>query len=281
MALRFLQKTILGKTLMAIALCGALTACSTSKDVNHNLSRSGYNAAEIYDPLEPLNRAIFTVNGVIDNVVFRPVTQVYRAILPQMARDSIQSFLRNLRSPVDFANNLLQADMEGAGHVLARFLMNSTVGVVGLIDVAETKGYEYRREDFGQTLAVWGAGEGPYVVLPIIGPSNVRDTVGLVVDTVTDPITINNYKTDRDWAQYTRTGLTIVDTKARLMDPMDEIRQNSLDYYAAIRSIYTQFRNAQIQNRATGQNFASAKTKDAPVNNVSYDAYEQFEDDEF
>jgi phospholipid-binding lipoprotein MlaA len=131
------------------------------------------------DPLEGLNRGIFEFNRVVDGVLIKPAAQIYRGVLPQQAQDSVRSFLRNLRSPVILANDVLQGDMDRAGSTIGRFLVNTTLGIGGLFDVASELGMPFHDEDFGQTLAVWGVGEGPYLVLPLLGPSNPRDAVGL------------------------------------------------------------------------------------------------------
>ncbi len=200
------------------------------------------------DPLEGLNRGIFEFNRVVDGVLIKPVAQIYRGVLPQQAQDSVRSFLRNLRSPVILANDVLQGDMDRAGSTVGRFLVNSTLGVLGLFDVASELGMPFHDEDFGQTLAVWGVGEGPYLVLPILGPSNPRDTVGLISEFYLDPVNIYLRDEDLDYLTYVRTGLRGVDARARSLDTLDELERTSLDYYAAIRSLYRQQRTNDIRN---------------------------------
>jgi phospholipid-binding lipoprotein MlaA len=202
------------------------------------------------DPLEGVNRAIFWFNDGVDTVVIRPLAVVYKAILPTPAQNGVRNFMRNLRSPLDLANQLLQGDVDGAGTVLGRFLLNSTVGLGGLIDVAADNGLEYEYESLDQTLAVWGVPEGPYLVLPLTGPSSVRDAVGFVGESYADPVTNWARNTDRNWIIYTRIGLVGLSTRADLLEPLDDLKRNSLDYYAAMRALYRQRRDGLIRDGA-------------------------------
>lgn len=200
------------------------------------------------DPLEGLNRGIFEFNRVVDGIIIKPAAQVYRGVLPQEAQDGIRNFLRNLRSPIILLNNLLQGDMDAAGNTIGRFLLNTTAGLGGVLDLAADRGLPYRGEDFGQTFAVWGVGEGPYLMLPVLGPSNVRDTTGLVAEWFTDPVNIALDNADLEWLVYVRAGFTGIDARARSIDTLDELERTSLDYYAAIRSLYRQQRANDIRN---------------------------------
>ena len=206
------------------------------------------------DPLEGVNRAVFEFNRVVDGLLIKPAAQIYRGVLPQQAQDSVRSFLRNLRTPAILVNDVLQGDMDRAGTTISRFLVNTTLGIGGLFDVAgDHLGIPFHDEDFGQTLAVWGVGEGPYLVLPILGPSNPRDVVGLASEWYLDPV--NLYFTnvrDDDWVPWVRAGLTGVDARARSLDALDQLERTSLDYYAAIRSLYRQNRDNQIRNNRSG-----------------------------
>lgn len=245
---------------IALMLAVSLAGCASNQN-----PQTGYKA-EINDPIEPVNRAIFAVNNVIDRFLFEPVAKIYDAVFPGFVKDSVQSFMRNLRSPLIIANNLLQGQIGDAGVATARFLINSTVGVLGLVDVASTQGLTYEDEDFGQTLAVWGFGDGMYIVLPILGPSNARDTVGKVGDYFADPLRIWAHNTDNEWVYYTRGAVEAVDNRARAIKAIDDLRRNSLDYYAAVRSAYTQRRHALIEDTASNNGYAGAV---APV--PSYD----------
>ena len=200
------------------------------------------------DPIEPVNRAIFDFNLVVDGTIIKPAALVYRGVLPEQARTGIHNALDNLRSPIIFANDVLQGETQRAAITAWRFLINSTLGILGIFDVAKEAGYVGHSEDFGQTFAKWGIGEGPYLVLPILGPSNPRDTTGLVTEWFTDPFNMWMSNTDRDWVVWTRTGLEGVDWRSRNIETLDELQKTSIDYYAAIRSLYRQRRASEIGN---------------------------------
>ncbi len=221
------------------AAAGLLTACASSSD-------------DVSDPLEGMNRGIFKFNDAVDTAVLEPVARGYRSAVPQPARTGVRNVLRNIKTPTNFANDLLQGDVTAAGDTLTRFFANTLFGLGGLVDVAGTEGVKYREEDFGQTLAVWGAGDGPYLVLPLLGPSNVRDTAGMVVDTYTDPVRLWLVNTDRDGWYYGRVVLASVDKREELLDVLSDLKKNSIDYYAAIRSSYTQRRAAMVRDEADG-----------------------------
>ena len=235
---------------MGIVLAGvfslSVSACASNPDAAHK------SQTEMSDPFEPVNRAVFGFNDILDRIIIEPAAKAYHFVMPQVVQNSIQSFMRNLKSPIIVANNLLQGDVGGAGVTTARFLINSTIGFAGLADVAETTGLSYEPEDFGQTMAVWGMPSGPYLVLPILGPSSIRDTAGLVVDSYADPVRIVAFNTDNEWIYYTRGAVEGLDTRARLIDTIKDLRKNSLDYYASIRSIYTQKRQSLIRDEHSG-----------------------------
>jgi phospholipid-binding lipoprotein MlaA len=198
------------------------------------------------DPIEPFNRMIFSFNELIDLMLLEPASIVY-GHLPSPVRTGVRNVLDNLRSPVVFANDAMQGEGDRAGVTLARFMINSTVGMLGLFDLATEFGYTKHREDFGQTLAIWGTGEGPYIVLPLLGPSNARDTAGIVVDAFAlDPM---GYVAPAD-ARIGRSAADGVDTRYRLDPAIRDLRQNSIDRYAAFRTVYRQRRAAEIANGA-------------------------------
>ena len=203
------------------------------------------------DPFEGGNRIMFDVNQVLDEVLLRPVAVVYRAVLPDFAQDGVRNFMNNLNSPVIFANDVLQGESDRAGTTLLRFGINSTIGLGGLIDVAKEFDLPYHDEDFGQTLGTWGAGEGPYFYFLVMGPSNVRDFTGFVVDRGLDPLTYVNWGNDElEYVPLGRTVLNVIDLRARNIDTLDEIERASVDYYASIRSLYRQSRADAIRNGA-------------------------------
>ncbi|MEX2614603.1 MAG: VacJ family lipoprotein [Alphaproteobacteria bacterium] len=203
---------------------------------------------EANDPIEPFNRAIFSLNRGLDAVLFKPAATLYRDALPQTMRDGIRNFLNNLRTPVILANNLLQGDVDAAKVTVSRFTTNTIIGFAGFGDPAGDLGAKFRDEDFGQTLAVWGAGEGPYLMLPVLGPSNPRDAVGLVVDTLIDPINIWAANTDRDEIPLARTVVRGLDERSRYLKTLDDLEKSSLDFYVTVRSLYRQLRNDGIRN---------------------------------
>ena len=237
---RLAQKIIIA--FLCTFLAFSTAACGRSQD--------GYKSS-MSDPIEPFNRGVFAVNNVLDIYLIEPVAKMYNAIFPDFVRTSVQSFMRNLKSPLIVANSLLQGDIGNAGTATARFIINTTAGIGGLVDVASTQGFEYRPEDFGQTLAVWGFGDGFYIVLPVLGPSSLRDTGGLVGDSIADPVRIYAHNDDKMWIYYTRGAVEGLDTRARLVKSVADLRRNSLDYYAAVRSAYTQKRQSMIRNENT------------------------------
>ena len=202
---------------------------------------------EIYDPFEPVNRAIFSFNNVADRVVLEPVAKGYKK-LPSPIQSGISNFLSNLRAPLVVVNQLLQGQGENAIQSSGRFIINSTVGLLGIFDVAEKIGIEEKEEDFGQTLATWGVGDGFYIVLPLFGPSNMRDTSGMLITMVTDPINAYAVSEGEAWLVPMRTAANAVDQRSKIIDEVNALRDNSVDYYAAVRSSYYQNRKAAIAN---------------------------------
>ncbi len=211
-------------------------------------SESGDFGPEIddNDPLEIPNRMFFAFNEALDFAVIRPVAVTYRYIVPTGVRNTVRNFLRNLRSPVTLANDLLQGDLDRAENTFARFFINSTIGLLGLFDIAAAEGYPYHDEDFGQTLGTYGAGEGFYLVLPILGPSSLRDGSGRIVDIFLDPLT---YIAPQEF-NLGRAVTTGIDFRSRNIEELDSLKADSLDFYARIRSLYRQNRENEIRNGA-------------------------------
>ena len=199
------------------------------------------------DPIESVNRFIFEFNEIFLRFMLRPLTDVYD-FLPGAVRNAIGNILVNLQSPLILANDILQGEVERAMQTTGRFIINSTVGLAGIVDVAEMSGIPEHDEDFGQTLATWGVGEGFYLVLPILGPSNPRDAVGKLVEGFVDPFDLWWDNIDREYISYTRQGFKAIDTYYGFRDDLDEVKRTSIDYYAAIRSMYRQRREAEIRN---------------------------------
>ena len=201
------------------------------------------------DPLESVNRAIFAFNEFFYDAVLGPISQGYEALLPAVVREGIRNILFNLATPVVLANDVLQGEPQRAMETLGRFVVNSTVGMGGAIDVGAELGVRRHNEDFGQTLGVWGVGEMFYVVIPILGPSNPRDAVGkLLVDGYFDPLGLWFSNTDRDVEKWTRTGVKGIDEYSTVRSDLEQIKKTSIDYYAAIRSLYRQKRVSEISN---------------------------------
>ncbi len=207
------------------------------------------------DPIEPLNRIFFEFNEILNAYLLGPLARGYNFALPGFMRDGISNFLKNLNGPVVLANDLLQFEFKRAYETSARLVVNSTAGVGGLIDVAERIGFKPHDEDFGQTLGAWGVGEGFYMVLPIFGPSNPRDGIGkLFVDSYLDPLGLWLDNTDRDELAWARTGVNGVVTYAGVVSDLDRMRETSVDFYGALRSLYRQKRAAEISNGTTSVN---------------------------
>jgi len=200
------------------------------------------------DPLELLNRFTFSFNMALDTVIFQPVAAYYRFLFPVQVRDSVRNVFRNLRSPLILINDLLQGETERAETTLVRFIVNSTVGVLGLFDVAADLGHPYHDEDFGQTLAVHGMGEGFYLVLPILGPSNPRDGAGLLADLYLNPLTYAFESVDADDWVVPRIAAEALDKRSRNIEVIEDLRRDSIDFYARVRSLHRQSRTNEINN---------------------------------
>lgn len=228
-------------TLVAVALLGAMvTGCAGT---------ASPEAVAQNDPWEPTNRAFFDFDVKLDHYIASPIAHGYNYAVPSGARDSIHNVLTNLDSPVVFANDVLQGETKRAGQTLWRAVINSTFGLGGLIDAAGRAGVPGHDEDFGQTLAVWGVGEGPYLVLPFLGPKPPRDLAGMFGDVYMDPLTYTRFRNSNTWG-YVRTGMGVLDYRAANVDAVDQIERSSIDYYATTRSLYRQHRDAEIRNGA-------------------------------
>lgn len=241
------------RTIFLVLVMGLLvTACASGSqqlDINGDPVGDGAATREIADPIEGFNRAMFAFNDKVDAIIFKPIAKVYRFILPEPVRTSIRNFLNNLESPVIFANDLLQGEFKRGGETTTRFLINSTIGLAGLFDVADNLGIERHEEDFGQTLAVWGVGDGFYLVLPFLGPSSVRDGIGLAVDSAIDPFNyVIGSAAVSNGISRGRTIVKGVDTRAENIETLEQIRADSIDFYARIRSMYHQHRQFLIEN---------------------------------
>ncbi|MEQ8194625.1 MAG: VacJ family lipoprotein [Rhodospirillales bacterium] len=238
-----------GLSRFAILLLAGLTmaGCAAMPDAKDPEAVADFEQTN--DPIEPFNRGIFEVNQALDKGIIKPIALVYRDYTPAAVQTVVRNMLNNLRSPVIFANDVLQGKLRRAWETLVRFLINSTMGFGGLGNPAQDMvGFKFHNEDFGQTLAVWGMPEGPYIVLPILGPSNPRDTVGLVVDALIDPLNIWLSNTDRSELIFARSAVRGIDERSRNIDVLDELEKSSLDFYASLRSLYRQHRGDEIND---------------------------------
>jgi phospholipid-binding lipoprotein MlaA len=207
---------------------------------------------EVDDPLEPVNRVFFGFNEGLDFLILRPVALVYRAVLPKPVRIGVGNALRNAASPVILANDILQgADGKRVEATVVRFMLNSTIGVGGLIDVGSYVGLDFHREDFGQTLAKWGVGPGPYMVAPILGPGNPRDFVGVVVDTAINPMTWI-LADEKFWIRMAPSAAEMISTREVALDDVDALRKTSPDFYVTVRQLYSEKRKTDIANGDVG-----------------------------
>ncbi|MEY4879142.1 MAG: hypothetical protein RJB62_611 [Pseudomonadota bacterium] len=223
-----------------ILLAGLLLAgCAT-------MGADGF-AEDNNDPFEGANRVVFDVTLAVDRAVTKPVATAYRDVLPVEVRDMVRNFLNNLKSPVIFANDILQGEADRAGVTFVRAIVNTGIGLGGLFEVAEEWGYEGHSEDFGQTLAVWGVGEGPYLMIPLLGPSNPRDLVGRGIDSIFDPLSYVQWG-DESYVPYVRAGVDIIDLRSRNIETLDDVERTSADFYGAARSLYRQSRENEINN---------------------------------
>ncbi len=233
--------------LAVLVMAMGVGGCSTTDNAEVGMDGPG-----VYDPFEETNRAVFAFNTAVDNAFIHPLVLGYRAITPAPARTGLRNFLRNLKSPVTFANQVLQGDAEGAKNVLLRTTINTLVGGFGLFDVAGAEGIEYEPEDFGQTLAVWGVDHGPFLALPFFGVSSTRDYAGTVVDIVGDPLNIYLMNVDKEALVYYRAGFTYLELRDSLYDVLEDLEGNSIDYYASVRSTYYQRREAMVSDIGEG-----------------------------
>lgn len=227
--------------ILGLTFCVLLSACATRPTDPY--------AAQVYDqnndPLEPMNRTVYGFNQVADKFVLTPLVKGYRTVTPDFARTGLDNFFTNLKQPIYFINALLQADFKSAGTIAGRFSVNSLVGFFGFVDTASKMDIPVIKRDFGGTLAVWGVkNSGPYLVLPLLGPSTVRETVGMGVDSVANPVS---------WAAYSEPALGYAQTagsafvaRDNAQELLDTIQKSSTDSYASMRSMYQQNRQKEI-----------------------------------
>lgn len=253
---------IFGRLFGLALLCLSIVACASAPEDPDELAIY----EEINDPLEPFNRSMFGLNETLDQMFFKPAAMIYDGVLPVFVQDMVLNFTRYLNTPRILVNDVLQANGQNASDTMGRFMLNSFT--LGLFDPAADAGIQYHDEDFGQTMAVWGVPEGPYLVLPIFGPKTVRSGTGDIVDIYLNPVNHYAKNTDQNWITWTRWALDHLDWRARQLGQIDDLRETSLDFYATVRSLYRQRRQNMIENTENqNTNFGS--------NSLSYD----FEDE--
>jgi phospholipid-binding lipoprotein MlaA len=199
----------------------------------------------IYDPWQTMNRGIFTFNDYLDRYLLEPVAIGWDTVVPEPAERGLANFFANVATPRRIANDLLQGKPRKAGDDFGRFLINTTFGVLGFFDPASAAGIAAGNEDFGQTLGVWGTPAGPYLVLPLFGPSSPRDTAGLVVDTLLSP----EFYFAPWYVSYPASGTRVINARALALEAVRAERAAAFDLYSAVRSAYVQYRINQVRDR--------------------------------
>lgn len=251
-------------------MAGLAVAASLAGCAAHASDPSAAAAAIDNDPLESVNRKTFAVNEFLDRILLRPVAKVYVAVIPKNARGSIHAALANAKQPIIMLNEVLQGNPRRLRLSLERFTVNTTIGMGGLVDVASRWHLPDEKADFGETLYSWGVPSGPYLVLPVLGPSNPRDAIGVGVDSYLDPLTFLANAKGLQVVEVPRLVTDGVDQRARVLTVLDDLRKNSLDFYAELRSLSQQQRAAQLNRGApsTPKNFYDVSGGSAPAHPV-------------
>jgi phospholipid-binding lipoprotein MlaA len=234
-------------TLAAAFLAASLTLSACADMPNTPQGKADYDTAN--DPFESVNRTIFDVNDFLDRLLFRPLAELYRATVPPGVRDRVSSMISNMKEPVIFANNVMQGEFSRAGVTAERFGINTTIGLGGMFDWANDWKLYQQVGDFGQTLYSWGIGPGPYIVLPLLGPSDVRDAIGMGVDGALSPwqYLANDGGSETYWDyQFVYNGMDGITKREQNIEGLDALRAGSLDFYAQMRSVYRQYRDKQL-----------------------------------
>ena len=246
------------RALLAAATLSCLAGCATRPPATDAEATQEFR--ENNDPYEPANRVGFAISDGVDTYFLAPVARAYRYAVPGAIRRPVHNVLQNMTTPVLFINDVIQTKPRRAGDTFMRFVINTTAGVGGLFDFASEVGYPVHDNDFGTTLALWGVPEGPFLFLPLLGPSNPRDATGFGVDLLFDPLTYTPSGHGLRTLGAARIGVGIVDTRERLLDEIDSIKKTALDPYATFRSLYRQNRESTIEqvrteNRLTTPNW--------------------------
>lgn len=264
---RFAERWLVSarRTSLAIVAAALVTACAStdgnqadtgradigSSDVSSaNMAAGSGRDASLNDPLEGLNRHVFAFNEAVDTMVIKPAAYLYREATPRPFKGIITNFLGHLTLPLTIIHDLLQGKPEQAQVAFGRLFINTVAGIGGLFDIATPSGFPMHEEDMGQTMAVHGSGPGPYLVLPILGPSSARDAFGTLIDAFADPMTIASYGITNGFTlRISRAAADGVVQREQLIEPLNALK-DSLDYYASVRSAYRQRREAEIRDGA-------------------------------
>ncbi len=238
-----MNRTVVHFAVAAIVMMAS--GCATKPAPGQTDELAEYN--ERNDPLEPTNRKLYAVNNALDANLLRPVAVGYRDVAPPAVRTHLHNVLSNLGNPAQFTNDVLQGKPRKAGNTFMRLLINSTAGVGGVFDVAKGLGFPDHDNDFGLTLALWGVPEGPFLFLPVLGPSSPRDGAGYGVNTTLDPLTWVSFGGSATLG-YARFGSAAVDGRERVLDQTDAIQKTALDPYATYRSLWQQHRQAAVDD---------------------------------
>lgn len=268
----------LAAVLLCLGLAFGMCACATAPNPSDEAAYAEFQA--LNDPLEPLNRQTFQLNQALDTMFLRPAAIFYLNIIPPPFQRGTNNFLNNLRSPVIVFNDLLQLDFSRAGNTAMRFIINTTLGVLGLDERAAEFGYPLRDNDFGQTLAVWGVPEGPYLILPALGPSSPRDAAGKAVDgAILDPLgVLGNFDSSLSDLAWARLGVSAVNARARVDGEYEDLKRTSLDFYAAVRSLYRQMRAGQVQRGDGRRGMGGIGGGTGPDGGPAFDDYPDYRD---
>lgn len=237
-------------------ICSNSMAQENEADFEKEFSKfeSEINKGSIHDPFENFNRKVYKFNDTIDRYFIEHIARAYKKSIPKKARISVRNFLDNLTLPISALNSFAQGKLDNGLATISSFVINSTIGLGGFVEIARTKGIAYEREDFGQTLGYWGVGSKNFLMLPLFGPSNTRDLSGFIFDRSIDPTGFNVLKIggnsdfiNNDYRIF-NTAIKTIDNREELLDIIDNVRKDSFDPYATIRSAYLQRRLAQIDN---------------------------------
>lgn len=231
-----MERSTLRSTLATVLVASSLAGCATGP------------RADPRDPLEPLNRRVDQLNEAVDKAVLKPAATAYEQVVPRVARIGVSNFFGNLGDPWSAVNSLLQLKVAQAAQNATRFAINTLLGLGGVLDIATDAKLERHKEDFGTTLGHWGVPSGPYLVLPLLGPSTLRDSAALPVDWVGNPVGYVTPPLDRNLL----IGASVIDARARLL-PMDPTVDSAIDRYTFRRDSYLQYRKARISGSGDGQ----------------------------